>query len=70
MRSSFLLNALLACVAAALNVTDNSTEIHVSNERLSATWLKSLGSITDLSLDGRDLLGARSGSTGIGPYLG
>ncbi|KAJ5126469.1 hypothetical protein N7448_007248, partial [Penicillium atrosanguineum] len=41
----------------------------LSNDRLAAVWQKSVGQIIDLTLDGQDLLGQQSGSSGIGPYL-
>ncbi|CAG8133684.1 unnamed protein product [Penicillium olsonii] len=70
MRSS--LTALLLWAAgatAALQVIENSTFITLGNDRLTAVLKKSAGQIVDLSLDGQDLLGVQSGSTGIGPYL-
>lgn len=70
MRASFL-TALTAGAAAAtaLHVAENQTYITLANDRLAAVLQKSVGQIVDLTLDGQDLLGAQSGSTGIGPYL-
>ncbi|CAI7630683.1 unnamed protein product [Penicillium glandicola] len=70
MRAS-LVTALtgLAAAATALHVAENQTYITLSNDRLTAVLQKSVGQIVDLTLDGQDLLGAQSGSTGIGPYL-
>ncbi|KAJ5509906.1 Glycoside hydrolase-type carbohydrate-binding [Penicillium expansum] len=58
-----------AAVATALQVAENQTYITLANDRLTAVLQKSVGQIVDLTLDGQDLLGAQSGSTGIGPYL-
>ncbi|KAH8596229.1 polysaccharide lyase family 4 protein [Bisporella sp. PMI_857] len=55
--------------ALGLNATENTTQLTLSNSRLSATVSKAGGAITSLTLDGQNLLGTRSGSTGIGPYL-
>lgn len=54
---------------ANLVASENATQLVISNDRLFAAVDKTLGSITTLSLDGQNLLGTRSGSTGIGPYL-
>ncbi|KAJ5433967.1 Glycoside hydrolase-type carbohydrate-binding [Penicillium cf. griseofulvum] len=59
----------LAAAATALHVAENQTHITLANDRLTAILRKSVGQIVDLALDGQDLLGAQSGSTGIGPYL-
>lgn len=56
-------------VSAALQVSQNDTTITVANDRLTAVLRRSAGHIVDLTLDGQDLLGPQSGSTGIGPYL-
>ncbi|OGE47697.1 hypothetical protein PENARI_c038G00418 [Penicillium arizonense] len=58
-----------AATATALHVAENQTYITLGNDRLTAVLKKSVGQIVDLSLDGQDLLGPQSGSTGIGPYL-
>ncbi|KAL7270403.1 hypothetical protein RUND412_006891 [Rhizina undulata] len=69
-RVVLLLNGLFVLSSrAALNVSETSASISISNDRLTAVLQKSLGSIVDLTLDGQDLLGPQSGSTGIGPYL-
>jgi len=70
MRFLIFLFAALAGVAAALSVSETSTNIDISNSRLSVSFLKSLGSILNITLDGQDLLGPRNGSIGVGPYLG
>ena len=59
----------LAVVSNALDVSQNETVITIANDRLSAVLRRSVGQIEQLTLDGQDLLGQRSGSTGIGPYL-
>ncbi|KAJ5649731.1 Glycoside hydrolase-type carbohydrate-binding [Penicillium longicatenatum] len=71
MRASFLLalSGWAAISSAALHVAQNETYITLANDRLTAVLQKSVGQIVDLSLDGQDLLGPKSGSTGIGPYL-
>ncbi|KAJ5970095.1 Glycoside hydrolase-type carbohydrate-binding [Penicillium vulpinum] len=61
--------AAVAATATALHVAENQTHITLANDRLTAVLRKSVGQIVDLALDGQDLLGAQSGSTGIGPYL-
>jgi len=65
-----LLPTLFAATAAAIDISQSSTTVRLSNARLNATWQKNIGAIVDLTLDGRDLLGQTNGSTGIGPYLG
>lgn len=59
----------VSLVSAALQVLQNDTTITVANDRLTVVLRSSAGQIVDLSLDGQDLLGPQSGSTGIGPYL-
>ncbi|KAJ5100105.1 Glycoside hydrolase-type carbohydrate-binding [Penicillium argentinense] len=68
---SILVNfvAGFAVVAATLHVAQNETSVTLSNNRLTAILDKGAGQVVDLSLDGQDLLGPKSGSTGIGPYL-
>jgi rhamnogalacturonan endolyase len=58
-----------ALVRAALNTTEDDTQLILSNDRLYASVSKSSGAIETLELDGQNLLGTKSGSTGIGPYL-
>ncbi|RPB03844.1 family 4 polysaccharide lyase [Choiromyces venosus 120613-1] len=59
----------ILAVNAALTATQTSTNVILQNDRLTANLLKSLGSIVGLTLDGENLLGTRSGSSGIGPYI-
>lgn len=54
---------------AALNISQDETTITLANDRLKTILDKNKGQVVDLSLDGRDLLGPQSGSTGVGPYL-
>jgi rhamnogalacturonan endolyase len=61
--------SLLQGVCALLNATENSTLLSISNERLYAAVDKKTGVVSTLTLDGQNLLGTRSGSVGIGPYL-
>ncbi|CAG8895029.1 unnamed protein product [Penicillium egyptiacum] len=69
MRASLLAAFTAATAATALHVAENQTYITLANDRLTAVLQKSVGQIVDLTLDGQDLLGTQSGSTGIGPYL-
>ncbi|KAJ5490700.1 rhamnogalacturonate lyase B [Penicillium diatomitis] len=59
----------LQLVSAALHVSQNDSAIVIANDRLSAVVRKSQGQVEELFLDWQDLLGPKSGSTGIGPYL-
>lgn len=67
MFKSALLSALcaLSAVQATLTITETSSLVTLKNDRLTAIVGKSSGAVIDLTLDGRDLLGAQSGSTGI-----
>ncbi|ORY62975.1 family 4 polysaccharide lyase [Pseudomassariella vexata] len=56
-------------VLAKLNATEDASQLSLSNDRLYASVVKSGGYIQTLTLDGQNLLGTKSGSTGIGPYL-
>jgi len=69
--TAFLVSLLHApqLVAAALNATETDTQLVISNDRLYAAVQKKGGAIVKLTLDGTNLLGSPSGSTGIGPYL-
>ena len=64
-----LIAGLAARSAAGLSTEETDSQIIVSNDRLTAVLDKSSGHITDVNLDGQDLLGPTSGSTGKGPYL-
>lgn len=70
-RRSLVLSLLQAShrAAAALNATENDSQLIISNDRLYAAVGKDGGSIVALTLDGVNLLGEKSGSTGQGPYL-
>lgn len=69
--ASLLLSLLQApqWASAALTATESDSQLVISNDRLYAAVAKSGGSIVKLELDGQNLLGTRSGSTGQGPYL-
>lgn len=54
---------------AALQVAEDNSTITLNNDRFKAVWSKKKGSVVDMFLDGQDLLGPQSGSTGIEPYL-
>lgn len=64
-----LLSSSLVAVRATLVTNESSTRLTIANDRLTASVAKSEGAIDTLVLDGQNLLGTRSGSTGIGPYL-
>lgn len=55
--------------SATLRIVQNETSITLANTRLTAVLDRTGGQIVDLTLDGKDLLGPKSGSTGVGPYL-
>ena len=63
------LAAAASLVSATLHVAENKTTITLANDRLSAVLQRGSGQIVDLFLDGQDLLGPQSGSSGVGPYL-
>lgn len=69
--AAFLVSLIQApqLVAAVLNATETDTQLVISNDRLYAAVQKKGGAIVKLTLDGTNLLGSPSGSTGIGPYL-
>jgi rhamnogalacturonan endolyase len=58
------LTCLPQLAAGLLNATETSTQLIISNDRLSAALNKRGGAIVSLTLDGFNLLG-----TGTGPYL-
>jgi rhamnogalacturonan endolyase len=60
---------LPARTTALINATESPTQLVIANDRLYAAVEKRSGAIVSLTLDGQNLLGTRSGSTGIGPYL-
>ncbi|KAM0327312.1 hypothetical protein ACHAPQ_007442, partial [Fusarium lateritium] len=60
---------LIGHALADLNTSENSTHISLSNKRFAVVLAKSSGHIIDVTLDGQDLLGPVSGSTGKGPYV-
>ncbi|KAH7318416.1 galactose mutarotase-like domain-containing protein [Stachybotrys elegans] len=55
--------------AAKLLATETATQLTVSNDRFYAAVNKAGGSMVNVTLDGQDLLGPRTGSVGRGPYL-
>lgn len=69
--ASLLLTALQAprAVLAELHANETDTHYILANDNFYTAVEKSRGSVTKLTLDGQDLLGPRSGSTGQGPYL-
>ncbi|KAI5361353.1 putative Galactose-binding-like domain superfamily, galactose mutarotase-like domain superfamily [Septoria linicola] len=54
---------------ALLVANESSSRLTLQNDRLIASVVKAGGAIDTLYLDGQNLLGTRSGSTGLGPYL-
>lgn len=56
-------------VSAKLDATETATNLVLANDRLYASVRKAGGSIVSLTLDGQNLLGPATGSTGKGPYL-
>jgi rhamnogalacturonan endolyase len=68
-KSLALAASLSQCVSALLNATETSTLLSIGNDRLYAAVDKKTGVMSTLTLDGQNLLGTRSGSVGIGPYV-
>lgn len=68
-RNALFLALLVSPTAAILNATEDSKQLVLSNDRLHTAVNKATGAIDVLVLDGQNLLGVRSGSSGIGPYL-
>jgi rhamnogalacturonan endolyase len=60
---------LPSTACAFLSASQNNNTLTVANDRLVASVSKSGGYISTLTLDGQNLLGKKSGSSGIGPYL-
>lgn len=50
---------------AKVNATEDATRLTIQNDRLFASVGKAKGAVNALTLDGQDLLGVPSGSTGI-----
>jgi rhamnogalacturonan endolyase len=60
----FIIASLSSVALAAVKSSEDSRAINISNDRLSFSVAQGSGSVSKLSLDGQDLLGA-----GRGPYL-
>lgn len=56
-------------VLAKLEANETGTQFILANDRFHTAVDKSEGVVTELTLDGQNLLGALDGSTGRGPYL-
>ncbi|KAL2679216.1 hypothetical protein Neosp_009983 [[Neocosmospora] mangrovei] len=69
LKSLALISGFVGFSQAKLNAKENSTHISLSNDRLDVVLTKSTGHITDVTLDGQDLLGPQNGNSGKGPYL-
>ncbi|KAL3425854.1 rhamnogalacturonate lyase [Phlyctema vagabunda] len=64
------ISLLVTCAIAAFNATEDAAKLVISNDRLYASVSKATGAITNLTLDGQNLLGvSTSAVTGVGPYL-
>lgn len=61
--------AWATAATAALNVVESDSTITLANDRLTTILNRSNGKMVEVYLDGQDLLGPASGSTGVGPYL-
>jgi rhamnogalacturonan endolyase len=61
--------AWATAATAALNVLESDSTITLANDRLTTILNRSNGKMVEVYLDGQDLLGPASGSTGVGPYL-
>lgn len=59
------LASLLEGGRAKLVATENATHLVISNDRLDTSVEKASGAMVTLDLDGQNLLGTRSGSTGV-----
>ncbi|XMA14661.1 hypothetical protein WAI453_007452 [Rhynchosporium graminicola] len=59
----------LSYALAILNATESTTQLTLSNSRLTATVKKAGGYISILTLDGQDLIGPNVDFAGAGPYL-
>lgn len=57
-------------VTSTILSSETDNDLVISNDRLSAIVAKGSGVMVSLHLDGQNLLGTLSGSTGRGPYLG
>ncbi|KAK4497245.1 hypothetical protein PRZ48_011695 [Zasmidium cellare] len=68
-RRSIVALALVATVRAALKASETNSTLTIANDRLTTVVDKTSGAVVTLTLDGQNLIGTRSGSTGIGPYL-
>lgn len=63
------LGSLITTSQSVITSNENATHITLSNSGLDVALAKSHGRIVDVLLEGQDLLGPVSGSSGLGPYL-
>ncbi|KAI1210963.1 polysaccharide lyase family 4 protein [Annulohypoxylon truncatum] len=63
--SCLILLSLSRCVCAKVVATENATALVIQNDRLFTRVDKASGAMDAIFLDGQNLLGTRSGSTGI-----
>lgn len=63
--TSFLLASLVGGGCSKLVATENATHLVINNDRLNTSVEKASGAMVTLELDGQNLLGTRSGSTGV-----
>jgi rhamnogalacturonan endolyase len=61
---------LATTTQAFLNATETSTHYILRNDRLYTAVRKSTGAMSNMTLDGTDMLGPATGAVGVGPYLG
>ncbi|KAI1481632.1 polysaccharide lyase family 4 protein [Daldinia eschscholtzii] len=64
-RSCLILLSLSRCAYAEVVATENETQLVIQNDRLYTRVDKASGAMDAVVLDGQNLLGTRSGSTGI-----
>lgn len=64
-RSCLILLSLSRSVYAEVVATENGTQLVIQNDRLYTRVDKASGAMDAVVLDGQNLLGTRSGSTGI-----
>jgi hypothetical protein len=61
---------LASTAQAFLNATETPTHYILRNDRLYTAVRKSTGAMSNMTLDGTDMLGPATGAVGVGPYLG
>lgn len=64
-RSCLIIVSLSRCVHAEVVATEDDTQLIIQNDRLHTRVDKASGAMDTVELDGQNLLGTKSGSTGI-----